>query len=59
MVERTGLCTVCGKASERLRTCAICGTLVCGSDFNENIGMCLRCAGRARGRVADRFERRI
>ncbi|HLD78857.1 MAG TPA: hypothetical protein VJB16_07560 [archaeon] len=59
MVLRAGLCVVCGKATESLRTCAICGALVCGSDFNENVGICARCAGRARARSADRFERRM
>jgi hypothetical protein len=47
-VRVAGLCTVCGGLARPAFTCGMCGIIVCRKCFNEDLGLCMRCATQSR-----------
>lgn len=47
---------MCGRGVTRMFTCMLCGATVCGSDFNQNVGLCKSCGEKAK---RPRFERLV
>ncbi|TGC07875.1 orotate phosphoribosyltransferase [Methanolobus halotolerans] len=42
-MERTGLCSICGRAS-KMHTCMLCGRLVCDQCYDFVRNVCIRCS---------------
>ncbi|HDD72748.1 MAG TPA: orotate phosphoribosyltransferase [Candidatus Aenigmarchaeota archaeon] len=47
MVERAGICMICGGPANPAYTCRLCGAMVCGRCFSVETGLCKRCAAKA------------
>ncbi|HLD57024.1 MAG TPA: orotate phosphoribosyltransferase [archaeon] len=42
----SGLCNICGGQAKPAYTCNTCGSTVCLSCYQHNIGMCNNCTSR-------------
>ncbi|MBN2330253.1 MAG: orotate phosphoribosyltransferase [Candidatus Aenigmarchaeota archaeon] len=47
-MEMTGVCSICGGYAKPVYTCSLCGAMVCNKCFNNDLGLCRRCAAQAR-----------
>lgn len=47
-MEVPGTCQLCQKVG-RVRTCKLCGLLVCNEHYVESAGACTRCVPRGKG----------
>ncbi|HDD45870.1 MAG TPA: orotate phosphoribosyltransferase [Candidatus Aenigmarchaeota archaeon] len=45
-MEIGGICAICGKASQHVYTCKLCGAIVCEKHFDFSKGVCVRCLQR-------------
>jgi len=48
MVERAGICSICGGVAKPAYTCMLCGAVCCANCFVVELGLCKRCAAKTR-----------
>ena len=50
-MEVGGICHVCGRHSNHLSSCSMCGAVVCGRCYDHKRGLCINCAAKRGGKV--------